>query len=184
MITSGDETPLQVLIREYGLTLDARFVPRSKTSNASAAKLHEMKINWSVRITRGGNSLTTSYSQGIAHLPRTLQPKPGALRASVGNVERITRALEHGNAPTHDGYYAKYKSLPAPSITDVLHCLILDSDVLNYASFEDWAPEAGFNPDSREAERVYRACMFNALALRRMLTDVELGKLREAFQDY
>lgn len=57
-----------------------------------------------------------------------------------------------------------------PTAQDVLYCLLTDS----YASdetFESWASDYGYNPDSRKAERVYQACKRNTAGLRRLLGD-------------
>jgi hypothetical protein len=44
-----------------------------------------------------------------------------------------------------------------PSLREVLACLASDSHNLN-GSFNDWADEYGYAPDSRTAHRTYKAC--------------------------
>jgi hypothetical protein len=59
-----------------------------------------------------------------------------------------------------------------PTAADVLSCLI--SDTMSYenaGSFEAWAPEYGYDPDSRKAEAIYRACERQAPRVRRFLGD-------------
>lgn len=71
-----------------------------------------------------------------------------------------------------------------PNPVDVFYSLAMDSDVLNYGTFEEWAAEFGYDPDSRKAESIYRACLEIALKLRAAIGEDGLERLREAFQDY
>lgn len=176
-----DPTPLQDLIRELGLHMDSTFVPRSQTDNASVTKLNEMQIHWSVRIYREGrpNDIRTPYRMGIGHLPGAV--KVPMNRISADAFSATVKTLETGHYYSRGG---QLSALPSPSITDVLHALVSDSEVLFYASFEEWASNYGYDAASRKAEGIYRACQEIGLALRRMLSDVELASLREAFQDY
>lgn len=46
-----------------------------------------------------------------------------------------------------------------PAIVDVLSCLASDASfVENCDTFEDFANELGYDPDSRKAEATYKAC--------------------------
>lgn len=146
--------PLQALIASLGLKMDAVFIPRSKTPNATETKLHKMQIHWSVKLTREGRNaeLTSPYHQGIGHLPKALRPKDLG-RVTKRHAERIEQALERGKYSSVGSTYGS-KPLPPPAIADVLFCL------------------------------AYHTCLYIGLALRRLLTDVELAALREAFQDY
>ena len=74
--------------------------------------------------------------------------------------------------------------IPRPDIKDVLYSLILDSNVLNYPEFEEWASDCGYETDSRKAESIYRDCLKNALKMRGSLGESLLAQLSEAFQDY
>ena len=71
-----------------------------------------------------------------------------------------------------------------PDPDDVLYSLVMDSDVLYYGTFEDWASDFGYDTDSRKAESTYRACLEIALKLRVAIGEDELERLREALQDY
>jgi hypothetical protein len=48
----------------------------------------------------------------------------------------------------------------------VLHSLALDSRVLDEGTFEDWAGSLGYDPDSRKAEAIWKACVEIATTLR------------------
>lgn len=70
-----------------------------------------------------------------------------------------------------------------PRLADVLHGLILDSSVLNYSSFEDWAADMGGDKDSRQAEATYRACLDIGLKFRNGLGEAAMTELSEACQE-
>ena len=45
-----------------------------------------------------------------------------------------------------------------PEAEDVLNCLVSDAQGLeNARTFEEWCSEYGYDPDSRTAERIYKA---------------------------
>lgn len=179
-----EQTPLQALIREVGLHMGATFVPRSQTDNASETESQKMQIHWRVRVYREKRSaeITTDYRMGIGLLPKSAQVS-SSQRLSVDEYNALVKVLETGKYSPNRVTYAG-TPLPPPSITDVLHCLVSDAGALDHGSFEDWASNLGYDADSRKAEKIYRACLDTGLALRRMLSDVELAKLQEAFQDY
>ena len=86
-----------------------------------------------------------------------------------------------------DGNVYKVKRPAAPIMpnsVDVLYSLTMDSDVLEYGSFEEWAENFGYDSDSRNAEKIYLACLEIALKMRAALGDSGMETLREIFQDY
>jgi hypothetical protein len=104
---------------------------------------------------------------------------PANLRREVVDGDKFVRtACETGRA---GNFGARVK---APDIRDVLYSLSMDADVLESASFEDWASNFGYDADSRKAEGIYQACLKIALQLRQLVGDAGLAQLREAFQDY
>lgn len=67
-----------------------------------------------------------------------------------------------------------------PSAADVLDCLASDASGYEQArSFEEWAADYGYDPDSRTAERTYRAIEKQTAALRRLLGSA-YDRLQEA----
>lgn len=57
-----------------------------------------------------------------------------------------------------------------PTAVDVLNCLASDAaSVDNARSFEEWASDLGYEPDSRKAERTYRVIEKQRDALKRVL---------------
>lgn len=169
-------------IESLGLSYNAVFIPQSQSRNKAEKHL---SLNWKITIgKRAQNVLTTDYMQGIAHIPN--------YHKIVGYGMRRTVAIEQfEKIASEQGKYAKsldssfmLEKLPAPKLKDVLHSLVMDSDVIDYASFEDWASNFGYDTDSREAERIYKACLDTALKLRNMIGSEAMEKLKVLFQDY
>ncbi|MCR4300686.1 MAG: hypothetical protein NUV51_03675 [Sulfuricaulis sp.] len=176
---------LQAAIDALGLTYSAEFVPWSKSRNAKKppVKPSDYSLNWKITISKGGRSITTDYSAGIGHIPGYKQSWSG--RLTVDEFEAIKYACETGK--TYRAISLNLGSIPmgqkpilAPSVTDVMSSLILDASVLDAGVFEEWAGDYGYDTDSREAERIYKACLDIALKLRSIVGDAGLAALREA----
>ncbi len=172
---------------ELGLTMTAVFVPFSKSRNAGEK---HPSLNWLVTFHRNGREvITMDYVAGSGHCP--------AYRATVremGNQNSLLRQevirweCEHGTPGRHNGGLSGVGKSGQPPIlpefADVLGCLVHDADAIDSGSFEDWADDRGYDPDSRKAEATYRACLEIALKLQAALGEEGLEKLREAAQDY
>lgn len=65
-----------------------------------------------------------------------------------------------------------------PEAKEVLECLVLDAVALG-ATFVEWCSDAGYDTDSRKAERTYAACRENALKLQNLLGVAGYRALRE-----
>ena len=181
MTTTETTTKPADAIAALGLTLRAEFVPWSQSRNKGEK---DRTLNWRVTLLRNGREvLTTDYGQGIGHLPgyspRTVD--------KIGAESLYHDACEQGRALMVD--HTKWPvrlgaKLAGPDACDVINSLVLDSDVLNYSTFEEWASEFGYDPDSRKGEAIYRACLVIALKLRNGIGEAGMTQLREAFQDY
>ncbi len=55
-----------------------------------------------------------------------------------------------------------------PTAADVLSCLASDASGIT-SDFEEWARDLGYDPDSRTAERTYKACVKSAEKLKTFL---------------
>lgn len=194
---------LQQAIERLGLSIRAEFVPFSKSRNAKPdAKPAERSLNWRVTLVRRHNMgegdaldsrfvdiLTTDYSAGIAHCPahKRLGWNP---RWTLENAALIEAETETG-LPHKKGWGGMTLPVPIgprkkiePEAASVIHSLALDSDVLDYPTFEEWAENFGYDSDSRKAEAIYRACLEIALKLRAGLGEKALADLRAAAQEY
>ena len=151
---------LDSFIKENNLSLTTKFVPFSISRNAEE---DHKTLNWKVTLTNGKQKLTVDYQKGIAHLPypQTTYLKPYQKKV----IEKIIdESVESGIAKqvvlTENDVNVGFKKVifPTPDLPEILQCLVNDSNVKDYVSFEEWAPEFGYDPDSRKAEKVYNEC--------------------------
>lgn len=151
-------------IAAYELDVTSTFVPFSQSRNANKHR----SLNWRITLTKSGRDvLTTDYGVGCGRCP--------SYKGYV--TQDVVDECETGRA--------RVRRKPIlPNTVDVIASLVLDADVLNYPTFEEWAQSFGYDDDSRKAEATYRACLSHALALRGAVGDVGLRTLQEAFQDY
>lgn len=172
------------IAKETGLELDSTFVPFSQSRNAqpSGGRVEPWQsLNWKVTLKRNGREvLTTDYSQGVAYCPGN------KLKMRSDQANAIAREIETGRVTKigMGGYpYETKKRIPGPALADVLHSLTLDSDVIDYADFDEWAETYGYETDSRSAESIYRACLEHALKLRSAIGEETLNALRDAARE-
>lgn len=192
-----------------GVTMTAAFVPFSASRNAKPEPARHgnagkpwLSLNWRVTLQRYAASapperrdiLTADYSQGVAYAPaHKARPRGGASRPNdrfVASLREKAIAAEIETGRVHefgessfmgrDGIRDTRKAIDAPPIGEVLQSLARDSDVIDAGGFENWASEFGYDPDSRTAESIYRACLEHALALRGHLGEANLAELRLA----
>ena len=148
----------------------AQFVPQSLSRNADS---EHKSLNWAISF--GG--LQTDYMQGIGHLPGY-----NFGNRSVSYQDRVRDfACEQGLQVSSEWPHRVGKKLAPPLLRDVLYSLVMDSDVLDYPCFAEWAEAFGYDSDSIAAKDVYEACLRNALRLRQL---IDLDKARAAFEDY
>lgn len=129
----------------------------------------DARIQWRVTIRRRTYQQTFSYSAGIAHLPCYAALK--GLKTSIHNEAIIAKELATGRD-------AKTGRFIMPSAANVLHCLALDGEAINYATFEEWAREFGYDEDSRKAEASYKECLRAGLFLRAILGESGIEELQ------
>ena len=168
------------LVFTLGLSYDATFVPFSKSRHAKPKfQLRDLQLNWIVLLSRNGVALRVDYSAGIAHIPGYKHHH----RLCVDDYNRVVEACELGKYHVNGSFWHT-REIPAPNLADVMYSLVSDSTAIEYANFEEWADNLGFNSDSRKDEAIYKQCLDIALKLRLMLGDAKLVELREAAQDY
>ena len=170
---------IQATADKLGLTMTAAFVPWSQSRNKDEKTdrgAPVRSLNWEITICKGGRRiLTTDYNAGVAFCPSYKQ------RGNIEDDRRVKTECESGS---------KYESGAMrgcqilPKLADVLHSLVLDSDALDYSTYEEWAAELGYDADSRKGEAVYRACLEIALKLRNGLGEQALAELRDAVSGY
>jgi hypothetical protein len=168
------------------LTLRTTFVPLSRSRNAKA---DHPTLNWSVTLERDGRDvLTTDYQTGIGHAPAYNAPvRTHGGANSVMRAAAIKMEAETGREARPLGGQGSFQPTGKqiePDAAGIIACLVMDAGVIDHASFEDWADEYGYDPDSRSAERTYRACLETALQLRAAVGDAGLEILRTACAGY
>jgi hypothetical protein len=154
------------VLNTLGITIEAKFIPHDTPAGETPM------LRWNISVRRNGKEFhSTEYSAGCAHAPEYQKAK--ALTAAV--KAECETGIVYGSRIG--------KAVPPPPAADVIHSLLLDASNTD-ERFEDWAANYGFDPDSRKAERMYRACQETAAALRRAFDRDELAALETAFQDY
>lgn len=181
MTDTTTTTPKELILKtaaDLGLTMTAEFVPWSQSRNKGEKS---PSLNWRVTIERAGHALlTTDYMAGRAHAPGYKQMDRSLMRADI-----VAWECENGKRSTLGGatIYGGGARLQ-PEFADVLYSLMSDCDVLDYPTYEEWAPEIGYDPDSRKGEAIYRACLETALKLRNGIGEDGMRRLREAGEGY
>ena len=172
-------TQSETVAASLGLTMTAEFVPLSRSRNAvkgGPKKVSDLSLNWRVTLSRGRQSMTIDYQQGIGHMPGYRWKNSYTLH----EFDAMVYAAEKGRSG-HDSNQLANRTypLPPPSLADILSCLSSDASVLDCNSFEEWAMEYGYDPDSRKAESVYQECLKQSLAFRNLVGNENVSAFRE-----
>lgn len=122
---------------------------------------------YSVELSRGGRTYTFQFGQSVACSARWRWESAWATtKYAFGPVRPI-----HGD-------YKPNVDRRQPSAGSVLMCL----EYTNPGTFEGFCDEYGYDTDSRKAERTWRACVDQYLALAGMYSEDELEAL-EGLED-
>jgi hypothetical protein len=173
---------LMQYIDSLGLTYQATFQPTPQTG------VEYPQLHWLITLEKGKQRMQVPYHQGIGHVQGYQQHSFGRKTLEWQEQEnRYRKTCETGKIYKHvpsTSWDYPVGDQPAPTLADVLYCLISDADVLNYASYEEWASEFGYDEDSRKGEQTYRLCLEQSLRLKRLLFESQIDTLRTLFQDY
>jgi hypothetical protein len=165
------------------VTMEARHVPT--TYNPNAGKDDWQHIAWSIVFRSPRGEFTTSYRQGIGHLPEDLRPKSWE-RVTIHQAQRIAWALKTGRNPDRraDHFHTGTPSKPLapPDIADVVSSLVMDASAADYSSFAEWARDMGGNPDSIKELETFNACQRIALDLLRVFGPQTMEAIKEPAQ--
>jgi hypothetical protein len=117
---------------------------------------------WNCTLTYEGRTLDVSnYRAGLAHCTR---------RYSVGGWPRKGEVPETPSNPGHGGGSDWMLKPTPPSAFDVLYCVVMDAQCYeNARDLEDFCADMGYDPDSRKAEAMYKACDEESKRLRQWL---------------
>jgi hypothetical protein len=173
---------LRAKMAEHGITVDAVFVPFSQSRNAKPnPKVGQLSLNWRITLRHRDRIVySTDYSAGCGHCPSYTQSMHS--RCSVNEFTALVYECEHGRrARILPGgrIESADRAMLRPDMASVMSSLLMDADAIDYARYEDWARELGYDEDSRKGEQTYRVCLECALALRAAFGDALLQELRE-----
>jgi hypothetical protein len=161
---------LDATLDALGVTLAAQLVPFSQSRNAGESRA---SINWRVVVIRSNRpQYACDYSQGVGHLPPAYRDvkRCGSPRSIMADgIER--EACEKGQA-------SGFPAVVPPAVADVLASLLMEAQAYGQ-TFSEWAGDFGYNDDSREAERLYLACVETGRAMAKLFTPQEIETLRE-----
>lgn len=175
-------------IADNKISMTYKFVPFSISRNAEE---EDKTLNWKVTIKSPQGQMTVDYQKGVGHLPypSTYMGNLNGYQKKVIN-EAIESAVETGVARkisikgSDVNVGIGNAPFPNPTLQEVLQSLTLDSDVKNHLSFESWARDYGYDPDSRKSEKVYKACQKVAEGLAKVLNGVDkIDTVRELIDE-
>lgn len=178
MPDTNEPTPRQKLtaaIESLGLSVEATFVPWSKSRSATSK---QRSLNWQITLIKRGRGpvLATSYTAGLAHCPSYRS----SARPTLDSEDALRMETEEGRT-----YKRGNGGAPIlPDTADVVYSLVIDAGVLDHPTFESWADDLGYDADSRAAERVYRECLGLALQLQNAIGHEGLTVLRAASEGF
>ena len=182
MDTTTEKQDLATYLQTLGLTYTATFKPTPQPADT----VKNPQLHWSITIERNKRTFECPYSEGIGHIKgyQQFHKTPYDRRQAEARYRKTCETGKlYGHAPNID-WDTVVGTQPSPKLADVLYCVTSDADVLNSPTYEEWASAFGYDPDSRKGEAIYRACLTQSLALKRIFSDAELNTLRELFQDY
>lgn len=109
--------------------------------------------------------------QGIRCESEMIEGRPDGIEICEGGYNWRVTLYRRGPRRQFSLYFYTGSAFDRePTATDVLGCLASDAASLDNAlSFEDWAADLGYDPDSRRAERTYRLIVTQTERLRRFL---------------
>lgn len=150
------ESELDKEVKKLGITIASVLTkkPNEKyiktiypTSKRDAQKVivgnpewEETCFHYDVTLSFEGRKIETKFKCGFAHCQRRL-------------LNGVGSWIE--------------KPIP-PSVSDVLHCLILDAEACE-SDFEDWCVNFGYDTDSRKALDLYMACQKSGKEIKKLL---------------
>ncbi len=139
------EETINDVAASLGLTMKAEFVPWSKSRNAGEKR---PSLNWKVALYKDGQEiLRTDYGAGEGHCESyKASVKELGYRNSIMRDTVTRQECETGKKWRSEG--KRYE----PLLADVLHSLVSDADAIDYPTYEEWAPNLGYDPDSRKGK--------------------------------
>ncbi len=176
---SEAETKINDWANQYNISANFEFVPHSLSRNATQK---QPSLNWKVTLYHNNREfIRFDYSAGMGHAPSY---KQHMTQDELNTVKNECEKGRTGRYMKSLGVHSFGKPIAPPKLADVLYSISMDASAIDYATFEEWAPEMGYDADSRKGEAIYRTCLEYALKLRGAVGDKAMEQLRTATQDY
>lgn len=123
-------------------------------------------LEYSVSIQHGEKEiLTTRYLMGLGRIPGWIS---GQYVADCPAIDEVVRTGSGGLRIVERGFYQYVPGPPIlPDPDHVISSIVTDAGAANYSSFEEWAVDFDYDPDSRSAESIYRECRRTGHALKK-----------------
>jgi hypothetical protein len=179
------ETAITNTLEAIGLSLAITSGPTAKVRDDWPCIAYTVRLDY-----KGRAVIETDYSLGVGHAEI---PKRLPVTISFTDHEHaIFHTLErnpHANLSdkaAHASFAAKLArhQKVVPQLADVVHSLLSDGEAyFDAATFEDWAANYGYDPDSRKAEEIFRKCDAIGRELSRGIPAETLSKLRAIVAD-
>ena len=175
------------ILEQNNIETKCEFVPFSRSRNSENA---HKSLNWKATLLINGKEvLTTDYMQGVGHAPHYKNPIKFKSGRTDAFMQRQAEEIEcekgfiaqRGMGKT---MFSSKKRLPKPTTKEIVYSLVMDADVLDFASFEDWADCMGYDNDSILVKKIYDDCMSIALKIRAYFGDALMSELKEFYHDY
>lgn len=166
---------MRVWADKHGFKIDSEFVPLSKSRNKGNTE--NPTLNWRVTIQGVG---AIDYSMGYAHTMAYKHKPKGAAVHCIDVWDAIMAECETGRNAFPQGRNQRVQ----PDLCSILASVALEYGVLDYASFEEWAGDFGYDVDSRKAESIYRDSLALALKLKAKFGAEVMAELQTICQDY
>ncbi len=171
------------ILADKGIRAEFTFVPFSKSKNKDS---EDLSLNWIAKVFyKDIEIIETTFFQGVAHAPVYKQKskiEKGAFKNALKKQCEIGKELKQ--SPFRYDLMETTTDIPCPEVADLLYCLLLDADAINYSTYESWAGEFGYDEDSRKGFEIYHQCLTIGLKLRSGLGESLLNELNELFVDF
>jgi len=171
-----------------GLDYQAIFVPKSLSRNKDEKSL---QINWVINLRLNNQLIQIEYSMGLGCMSdknkRQLEAFCGKHSQyqgkTVARAEAEQSMVEVGKIPLYANVISSGHTIDKPPLKNIVHALLIDSEAIDFASFEDWAECFGYSADSIKAKSCYDDCLAIALKMRAMFGD-KFAELKELFLNF
>lgn len=197
-MNTDTQNTLPEILAALGVTVESAYQGvQREPGDKKTGEPGWLHIAFDVTVKRAGRPavIETPYKLGVGHVKLPAAPSFEMIHvvgdhATAGNIldalrrgKRIRPEYEREERAIYDAAARKQGLAPKPA--DVLHSLLADGEAFfNGQTFEDWAANLGFDPDSRKAEAAYRACDETGRRLARMFSPDDVAQLREAVIEY